>query len=173
MEGYGKRVLVIDDAYSVRYFTCLALSDAGYNVFSAEDGSEGLQQMKKRRYSIVLVDYNMPRVNGGQFIDIARVQWPDTPIILMSGDFSISGQVGGVEGTYACIAKPFDLPKLLDLIADACQETYTSLPARPLGSSRNVPNSPYLFSPETSTVADPFVARLTTSGMTVDSTRDT
>ncbi|MEP6934649.1 MAG: response regulator [Nitrospirota bacterium] len=97
-EGYGKRVLEIDDAYSVRYFTCLALSDAGYNVFSADDGSEGLQQMKKRRYNIVLVDYNMPRVSGGQFIDIARVQWPDTPIILMFGDFRISGQVGRLRG---------------------------------------------------------------------------
>lgn len=160
MEGYGKRVLVIDDAYDIRYFTCLALSDAGYNVYSAADGSEGLQQMKKRRYDAVLVDYNMPRLDCGEFINIARVVWPNTPIILMSGDFRFSDKVDRVEGTYACISKPFDLPKLLSLIADACQENYTSLPTRSPGSSRNVSNNLCPLSPELSTIVDPQVASL-------------
>lgn len=116
-EGFGKRVLVIDDAQDIRCFTCLALSDAGYNVYSAADGSDGLEEMKKRRYDTVLVDYNMPRLNGGQFITIAHGMWPQTPIILMSGDWQISDQLDAIEGIYARISKPFELPKLLDLIA--------------------------------------------------------
>ena len=82
-EGYGKRVLVIDDAEDIRYFTCLALADAGYNVYSAADGLNGLQEMKKRRYDTVIVDYHVPRLNGGQFINFAHVMWPTTPIIVM------------------------------------------------------------------------------------------
>jgi CheY-like chemotaxis protein len=121
MEGYGKRVLVIDDAYDIRYLTSLALSHAGYNVYSAADGSEGLQEMKKRRYDTVLVDYNMPRLNGGQFIEAARVMWPDTPIILMSGDYRMTERVDRVDGIYARVSKPFELPKLCDLIAEACK----------------------------------------------------
>ena len=117
MEAYGKRVLVIDDAHDIRYITCLALLDAGYQVDSARDGEEGLQEMKKRRYDLVLVDYNMPRLDGRQFIENARVMWPDTPIILMSGDHRITERAECVKGTYACITKPFELPKLLDVIA--------------------------------------------------------
>lgn len=158
MEGYGKRILVIDDAHDIRYFTCLALSDAGYNVYSASDGSEGLQQMKKRRYDIVLVDYNMPRLDGGQFIEIARVMWPNTPIILMSGDFRFSDQIDRIEGTYACLSKPFDLTTLLSLIAGACQKIDTSLPPRLLVPSRNEPNNPY---PESPTTVDSRVASFT------------
>ncbi|MDN5941498.1 MAG: response regulator [Nitrospira sp.] len=116
-EGYGKRVLVIDDAQDIRHLTCLALSDAGYNVYSAADGLDGLEEMKKRRYDTVLVDNNMPRLNGGQFIAIAHVTWPDTPIILMSGDWRSIDRLDAVEGIYARISKPCELPKLLDLIA--------------------------------------------------------
>lgn len=100
-ERYGKRVLVIDDAEDIRYSTCLALTDAGYNVYSAADGSDGLQEMKKRRYDTVLVDYHMPRLNGGQFINIAHDTWPNTPIILMTGDYQITDQLDRVEGVYA------------------------------------------------------------------------
>ena len=117
MEEHGARILVIDDAHDIRYLTCLALSDAGYQVDSAVDGLEGVREMKKRRYDMVLVDHNMPRLDGRQFIEIARILWPETPIILMSGDFRVSDQAGDVEGIYAFISKPFELPKLLDVIA--------------------------------------------------------
>lgn len=68
MQGYGKRILFIDDADDIRYLTSMAFSDAGYNVYSACDGVEGLEAMTKRRYDVVLVDYHMPRLNGPQFL---------------------------------------------------------------------------------------------------------
>ncbi|MGZ8406356.1 MAG: response regulator, partial [Nitrospira sp.] len=55
MQGYGKRILIIDDAEDIRYLTSLALNDAGYNTYSASDGAEGLDAMRKRRYDVVLV----------------------------------------------------------------------------------------------------------------------
>jgi len=175
MEGYDKRILVIDDADDIRYFTCLALSDAGYNVYSAVDGLDGLREMKKRHYDTVLVDYNMPHLNGGQFIEIARVMWPDTPIILMSGDYCIAAQLDHVEGIYACIPKPFDLPTLLGLIAHASksepyQEIHPSMPASPSRSLSISPTSPSLISSDRAITPDPQVARLGTSGLVEAST---
>ena len=73
--------------------------------------------MKKRRYDTVIVDYHVPRLNGGQFINFAHDMWPTTPIIVMSGDCQILDQLGRVEGVSVRISKPFELPTLLHLIA--------------------------------------------------------
>jgi CheY-like chemotaxis protein len=121
MQGYGKRILVIDDAADLRYLTSMALSNAGYNTYTASDGAEGLDAMTKRRYDVVLVDYYMPRVSGLQFIETSRSKWPDTPVILMSGDHLSFGQKTLPEGTYACVEKPFELPYLIELIGCACR----------------------------------------------------
>lgn len=123
MQGYGKRILIIDDAEDIRYLTSLALNDAGYNTYSASDGAEGLNAMRKRRYDVVLVDYHMPRVNGLQFIETSRFQWPDTPVILMSGDHPFGDHTFRLEGTFACVEKPFELPHLLELIGCACRRS--------------------------------------------------
>lgn len=121
MQGYGKRILIIDDAEDLRYLTSMALSTAGYNTYSASDGAEGLDAMTKRRYDVVLVDHHMPRVNGLQFIQTSRAKWPDTPIIFMSGDHRFYGHGDLLEGTFACVEKPFELPHLIELIGCACR----------------------------------------------------
>src|SRR5690349_19908551 len=107
MDGYGKRVLILDDDEDIRHVTGIALTNCRYNVYSAADGAEGLEAMTKRRYDVVLVDYNMPRINGLRFIEISQIAWPRTPIILMSGDVRILDERMHPVGAYACIAKPF------------------------------------------------------------------
>lgn len=133
MQGYGKRILVIDDAEDLRYLTSMALSNAGYNTYTASDGAEGLDAMTKRRYDVVLVDYHMPRVNGLQFIEVSRFKWPDTPVILMSGDHRFYGQQHLLNGIFACVEKPFELPHLIELIGCACrrvpQQAWAQRPA--------------------------------------------
>ena len=137
MQGYGKRILIIDDAEDIRYLTSMALTDAGYNTYSASDGAEGLDAMTKRRYDVVLVDYHMPRVNGLQFIETSRFKWPDIPIILMSGDHRFYGQKDLLKGTFACVEKPFELPHLIELINCACRRA-------PQQGSAQIPAFSYL-----------------------------
>ncbi|MDK2745411.1 MAG: response regulator [Nitrospira sp. BO4] len=122
MDGYGKRVLIIDDDHDIRFLTGMALMDAGYNVYPASDGFEGSEEMKKRRYDVVLVDYHMPRLNGLQFIERCRAMWSTTPIILMSGDTYMTEHFDEVDGAYTCVAKPFELSELLALVNQACRE---------------------------------------------------
>jgi len=56
MDGYGKRALIIDDNEDILHLTGITLMDHGYNVYTASDGFGGSEQMKKRRYDVVLVD---------------------------------------------------------------------------------------------------------------------
>ena len=120
MEGYGKRVLIIDDNEDNLYLTGGALMDRGYNVYQASDGLEGSEHMKKRRYDVVLADYHMPRLNGLQCIEMCRVMWPETPIILMSGDDFVTDGSNLVKEIFGCIAKPFESSRLIELVNQAC-----------------------------------------------------
>ncbi len=122
MDGYGKRVLIIDDNEDILYLTGTALMDRGYNVYTASDGFEGSEQMKKRRYDVVVVDYHMPQLNGLQFIETCRMMWPETPIILMSGDDFVTDHSDLVKGIFECIAKPFEPSRLIELVNRACNE---------------------------------------------------
>ncbi len=123
MDGYGKRVLIIDDNEDNLYLTGGALMDRGYNVYQASDGLEGSEHMKKRRYDVVLVDYHMPRLNGLQFIETCRVMWPETPIILMSADSSVTDRPDLVKGVFGCVTKPFALTHLIALVNQACRNS--------------------------------------------------
>ena len=120
MDGYGKRALIIDDNEDILYVTGIALMGRGYNVYTASDGFGGSEQMKKRRYDVVLVDYHMPRLNGLQFIGMCRMMWPGTPIILMSVDTYVTDHPDLAEGIFGRIAKPFELPRLIELVNQAC-----------------------------------------------------
>lgn len=121
MEGYGKRALIIDDNEDILHLTRMTLMDRGYNVYTASDGFGGSEQMKKRRYDVVLVDYHMPRLNGPQFIEMSRIMWPETPIILMSVDNYVTDHSDLVRGIFGSIAKPFEPHRLIELVNQACR----------------------------------------------------
>ncbi len=140
MYGYGKRILVIDNVADIRYFTCVALSNAGYNVYSAADCSEGLQEMGKRRYDTVLIDYDVLSTDGGEFLHRAHASWPKTPIILLSDVDRVTELICPVKGISAYLSKPFDVPTFLDVIAhvtsnqSAGTEVYTNVRISPADS---------------------------------------
>lgn len=136
MDGYGKRVLIIDDNEDILYLTGVALMGRGYNVYTASDGLDGSEQMTKRRYDVVLVDYQMPKLDGLQFIDMCRMRWPETPIILMSGGTMVSDRSDSVVGTFGCIAKPFDLVQLIELVNQASRNCLQGEPPNYFAADR-------------------------------------
>lgn len=147
MDGYGKRALIIDDNEDFLQLTGVALMDRGYNVYTASDGFAGSEHMKNRRYDVVLVDYHMPRLNSLPFIEFCRMMWPETPIILMSGDGYAIDHPDLVKGIFGCIAKPFDPPRLIELVNQAChnfpQRDSFKLPCD--GKKADLRSSPFSF----------------------------
>ena len=123
MEGYGKRILVVDDDADVRFILSTVLEAAGFNVYGAGDGLEAVESLQRRRYDVLLTDYRMPKMDGLELLDVARAMWPDLPVIVLTGD-SVSFKQHGCLGAeaFALIDKPFDRTHLLNLVAAAASK---------------------------------------------------
>jgi two-component system, chemotaxis family, chemotaxis protein CheY len=122
MDGYGKRVLVVDDDDDVRGLICTILSEAGYNVYEACNGLDAVHALKKRRYDVLLTDYHMPKMDGLELLDLTQAMWPELPVILATSDVMLTGRQGGsglLEPAYAILEKPFDRTDLLAVIRSA------------------------------------------------------
>ena len=78
-----------------RFALVETLTDCDYNVVAAEDGVEALKELynKKNHFDLVLLDLNMPKMNGYQVLqqinqDKKDKKWTDIPIVILSADDS-------------------------------------------------------------------------------------
>ena len=70
--GLGKRVLVVDDASLVRMYYRDALERAGYEVDEALNGLEALEKLHEGAADLLIVDVNMPQMDGFTFLKVLR-----------------------------------------------------------------------------------------------------
>ena len=80
------RVLVVDDALSVRRSMQQLLGDAGYDVATASDGFEAIEQIRLKRPALMLTDLEMPNLNGLELTRRVREveQWADIPVVMIT-----------------------------------------------------------------------------------------
>ena len=120
-----QRILVVDDDAAILTFISMALSDEGYEVFTAEDGLSALELVLAQHPDLILLDMRMPGVDGRAFIQIYKER-PDAdiPIILMTADHSDRNALADlpIEGY---LAKPFDLDDLLNLVNQHVSDSNT------------------------------------------------
>ena len=116
------RVLVVDDDPEVRRLITLLLGSKGFAVVGAADGEEGLRKMREQRPCVVVLDIQMPTVDGWRFRE-RQLQEPDladVPVICITGMFHPE-DVGRKLGI-PCLGKPLDFPLLVSAVQTACAE---------------------------------------------------
>lgn len=119
-DGYGKRILVVDDDPDVREIISVMLGEAGYNVYGACDGLDALESLKKRRYDALVTDYHMPKMNGLELLDLVQSMWPELPVIIASSDSFLRTEGERLLApAYALLEKPFDRTDLLEILRSA------------------------------------------------------
>ena len=79
------RLLVIDDEPAVRAIECECLSLLGYDVEAARDGADGLAQLARERFDLVVTDLRMPHLDGWDVLESAREIAPGMPVIILTG----------------------------------------------------------------------------------------
>ncbi len=79
-------ILVVDDSTSVCKMVESALRLKGYAVVTAADGMEALEALERDQFNLVMLDINMPRLDGLSLLKIvrARPEWADLPILMLT-----------------------------------------------------------------------------------------
>lgn len=126
MEGYGFRVLVVENDPSTRYVLAEILAQEGYNVFAVEDGLAALDELKKRHYDVILADYQMPLLNGLTLLALSRKLVPETQVILLSSAHPLLERVAIERGAFTWIRKPASARQVLATIHAAAKRACES-----------------------------------------------
>jgi len=117
------KVLIIDDEASIRYSFADYLEDRGFETLLAENGRLGLEILAQQDLQLVLVDLQMPEVNGFEFIKQAKVSAPNLPIIVISGANRIEDVVQAQQlGSWDYLMKPLKNLSMLGYAVDKALE---------------------------------------------------
>lgn len=117
-------ILVVDDSRPLREFVVQALaSRGGFSVFEAHDGMEGAEMALAAPPDLILLDVEMPRMNGLQMLDVLSAQRLDIPVILMTGHGSEAVAVEVFrKGVKDYLIKPFTAEEMFSAIEQALTE---------------------------------------------------
>ena len=117
------KILVVDDAPQVRRVMRTTLTAQGYTIFEARNGEEGLEQFRKTLPDLVLLDVNMPGMDGLEACREIR-RGSDVPIIMLTVRNAERDKVLALDaGADDYVVKPFGMEELLARIRAALRRT--------------------------------------------------
>lgn len=110
-----KRVLIVDDAGTVRMYHRNILDAAGYSVDEAVNGIEALEKALSTPFDLYIVDINMPKLDGYGFLRQLRAEdLPQAPAIMVSTEAALDDQTLAYQAGANCyLVKPVKPAQLL------------------------------------------------------------
>jgi len=106
-------VLVVDDEVQIRRLLKISLEAAGYKVFEAADGQEGLAEAAQRRPDVVVLDLGLPDMDGVAVLKRLR-EWSDVPVVVLSVRDQEEVKIAALDnGADDYLTKPFSTGELL------------------------------------------------------------
>jgi two-component system, chemotaxis family, chemotaxis protein CheY len=110
-----KRILIVDDAATVRMYHRSILESAGYAVEEAINGIEALEKVLQTPFDLFIVDINMPKRDGYGFLsDLRSEEMPQAPAIMVSTEAAANDQAVAYRvGANSYLVKPVTPERLL------------------------------------------------------------
>jgi two-component system response regulator HydG len=101
-------LLVVDDEENLLRLFAKILGEE-YSLSTASDGAKALALIAEHEFDVVVADLKMPGASGFTVLESVKARWPETEVILLAADGSVSDAVEAVkQGAYDYIQKPFD-----------------------------------------------------------------
>ena len=112
------RILVVDDQEDIREMARLVLLDAGFLVETAASGEEALKRARDLELDLVLLDINMPGLDGWATLKLLRAAAADLPVAMFSVKSEVRDKMASLQdGAVDFIAKPFSVDELVRRVA--------------------------------------------------------
>ncbi|MBZ5707863.1 response regulator transcription factor [Nannocystis pusilla] len=108
------KILVVEDNRKLASFLSRALSEEGYVVDLVDDGAVALSQARSIEYTLVILDWMLPSLDGMQVCRGLRLAGKSVPILMLTARGEINDRISGLDaGADDFLPKPFDLSELL------------------------------------------------------------
>ncbi|BBY58694.1 DNA-binding response regulator [Mycolicibacterium sarraceniae] len=113
-EGAGRTVLMVDDDPDVRTSVARGLRHSGFDVRVAANGKEALRLLASEKHDALVLDVQMPELDGVAVVTALRALGNDIPICVLSARDTVNDRIAGLEaGADDYLTKPFDLGELV------------------------------------------------------------
>lgn len=90
-------ILVVDDEKNIRRVMEIIITEMGFTFTGAEDPEKAMEVLEKSPVDILVLDIKMPKMDGISFLKIVQSQYPEIPVIMLSGHGTISGAVESMK----------------------------------------------------------------------------
>lgn len=108
------KVLLVEDEHKVALFIQKGFSENGIDTVIAQDGAIGLELATSNSFDAIILDVNLPQINGFELCSKIRQQKAQVPIIMLTAFSTIDNKLNGFDlGADDYIVKPFEFRELL------------------------------------------------------------
>jgi DNA-binding response OmpR family regulator len=114
-QRFARPVLVVDDDDATRSAERAVLSDGGFRVIEARDGEEAMRAITNDPPAMVVLDIQMPGVDGPSFARKLRMALRHVPLVILTGADDPKHEADRCNAE-AYLTKPFDAPELLKVV---------------------------------------------------------
>jgi DNA-binding response OmpR family regulator len=109
-----RKILLVEDETKIADTLKLGLTENGFFVEVAYDGQIGLRLFEAHTFNLVILDLNLPGINGYELCRIIRAAKPEMPVIMLTALSSLNDKIEGYDaGADDYIVKPFEFRELL------------------------------------------------------------
>ncbi len=117
-------ILVVDDELLIRDLLYDFFQDQGWEISIASDGKKAMEILKSKDIDLLLTDIKMPEMDGLELTKYVRENYPDMPVVLMTGFPSVDSAVTALRAKVEdYIVKPFNINKLYKTVESKVNES--------------------------------------------------
>jgi len=123
------QILVVDDEAAIRELISEVLNIAGFQVTTSADGLDALNQIRRNKFDLILLDVNLPKVDGFAILEKVRENAATQPIIMLSARTDKDDVTHGLRlGADDYVRKPFSVEELVLRVENRLKRDGKGLP---------------------------------------------